>query len=330
MRVLITGAAGYVGCLLIDHFLARGDVDAIIGLDRKSCPISYAQEKRLTWICANTRSEDWQKIAANTRTDVVIHAAWHIREPYFFRKKYEKDNIEGSNRVFDFAFSSVFVRTFIHISTVAVYGAWKDSEGRPPYAESDSLRESEYWYAKQKIQSEKNLEKKYKQYQENSSSLPAHTIIVRPVSLTGPRYLASKSKKISLQALLKSVLPILPITSSFWGRQFLHEEDFCGSIDALIARNDTRGLATFNLTSDAGMSGTEIAHETHKKILTVRPIFIRILFFLLWHVTFGMIPTSKGGWRFFCYPLIVDGSKFCKTYGYQYRYSSKEAFLCHA
>ncbi len=325
MTIFITGAAGYIGRLLIDHFLKRSDVDCIIGLDTDSMPVLYMGQARLRWVRANTRDKDWQAVVSSLCPTIVIHAAWHIRQSYFFGEKYEKDNIEGSNQVFDFVFFTPSVRTFIHISSVAVYGALQDADERSPYTELDMPQESDYCYGRQKLEAEKTLEAKYQFLAQKNSPLPS-TVIIRPTSLTGPRYFTASSKKISLQGLFKSILPIFPITRSAWGRQFLHEQDFCAIIDAIITGEDTRGVATFNLASDGGVAGVDIARQVHKRIVRVHPVVVRVIFFLLWHLTLGKIPTSKGGWRFFCYPLIVDGSKFRKSYGYQYRYSSQEAF----
>ena len=44
------------------------------------------------------------------------------------------------------------------------------------------------------------------------------------------------------------------------------------------------------------------------------------------HITFGKVPTAAGAWRYYCYPIVMDGSRVTKELGHTYAYSSKEAF----
>jgi hypothetical protein len=58
----------------------------------------------------------------------------------------------------------------------------------------------------------------------------------------------------------------------------------------------------------------------------VHPYLVRFVFFLAWHATRGRIPTGRGLWRSYSYPVVVDGSALTKAYGYRYRYGTKDAF----
>ena len=73
-RVLITGAAGYLGGMLCDLFSQRDDVERIVGLDKNDMPEALRGMQKLHWIKANI-TDPWEPIAAEQLLDVVIHAA---------------------------------------------------------------------------------------------------------------------------------------------------------------------------------------------------------------------------------------------------------------
>jgi hypothetical protein len=73
--------------------------------------------------------------------------------------------------------------------------------------------------------------------------------------------------------------------------------------------------------------GKDMAEAVGKKMFNVHPYLIRIVFFVMWHGTRGRVPTSRGGWKSYSYPIAVDGSKLTRMYGYMYKWQSKDAFV---
>jgi hypothetical protein len=53
---------------------------------------------------------------------------------------------------------------------------------------------------------------------------------------------------------------------------------------------------------------------------------VRFPFFVFWHLTRGKIPTGKGAWKSYSYPIAVDGSKVTRVLGYEYQYAPFDAF----
>ena len=100
--VLITGAAGYVGAMLVEQFAKRPDIERIIGIDKEPLPDNFRNEPKLVYLHLNT-ADDWEDKARAYRPDIVIHTAWQIREMYGKKSLQWKWNVEGSDKVFDFA-----------------------------------------------------------------------------------------------------------------------------------------------------------------------------------------------------------------------------------
>src|SRR5262249_15147268 len=72
--------------------------------------------------------------------------------------------------------------------------------------------------------------------------------------------------------------------------------------------------------------GKDMAKAVGKRALPIQPWMVRIPFFLFWHATRGKIPTAKGSWKGYSYPIAVEGSKATRMLGYQYQYESFDAF----
>src|SRR5262249_15649731 len=123
--VFITGAAGYVGAMLVERFAARPDVARIVGLDKEPMPESMKNIEKLNDSQAKS-ADAWDEEVKKHAPDIVIHTAWQIREIYGDRALTWKWNIEGSDNVFDFALDNSFVDRLIYFSTVASYGAFPD------------------------------------------------------------------------------------------------------------------------------------------------------------------------------------------------------------
>ena len=69
-----------------------------------------------------------------------------------------------------------------------------------------------------------------------------------------------------------------------------------------------------------------MARAVEKRVLPVTPWMVRFAFFIFWHLTRGKIPTGGSAWRFYSYPIVLDGNKLSKRYGYTYTYNSRDAF----
>src|SRR3989344_2123913 len=147
--ILITGAAGYIGAMLVEQFAKRADVESIIGIDKEIMPDNFHNEPKLTYLHLNTVDE-WEEQVRVLRPDIVIHTAWQIREMYGAQDTEWKWNIGGSNKVFDFAFGELSSKRLIYFSTVASYGAFPSNSVNHRYTEDEPFRTTDYRYAEEK------------------------------------------------------------------------------------------------------------------------------------------------------------------------------------
>lgn len=351
--IFITGAAGYVGTMLCKEFAARPDVEKIIGLDKEPLPELLVSLTNLVWIAANTADADWESKVAQHNPDTVIHTAWQIREMYGQKEKQWQWNIDGSDRVFDYAFSHPSVKKLIHFSTVASYGAFPTNTIEHRFTENEPFRETDYLYAEEKRIAELHLKEKYEAYKgrkgdkvpgtatdsvTGAASIP-QVFIIRPAAITGPRgrytrirfglqsALSGQLKGNAIYSLITALVSFVPITEK-WCRQFIHEDDIV-NIVTLLTFNDVKGEYEIYNACPPGpvVRGPDMGQAVGKKTIRIHPYLIRIAFAIMWHLSRGKVPTSKGGWKSYSYPIAVDGSKITRDLGYTYLFEPKEAFI---
>ena len=332
--IFITGGAGYVGEMLGEQFSKRSDVERVIVLDKEGRPKSFDGNNKIVWISANTSDGTWQSRVASYNPDVVIHTAWQIREMYGKKKLQWKWNVEGSDDVFNFAFSTPSVKKLIYFSTVSSYGASQSNTFEHYFKEEEPFIEDMYLYGIEKKEVEARLRNKYEMSKEKAPQI----FIVRPAAITGPRgrfmrirfglqsALSGQLKESIIHRIISFMVSYVPATKG-WVRQFIHEDDVA-DIVGLFAFNDLEGeYEVFNISPPGEpVYSKDMARAVGKKVLMVYPWIIRIVFFFFWHLTRGRVPTSKGGWKFYSYPILVDGNRITKRYNFNYSCNSKDAF----
>lgn len=338
--ILITGAAGYIGAMLVEKFARRADVERIIGLDKEPMPKHFRTETKLTYLQLNT-ADNWEEQVRTHHPTIVIHTAWQIREMYGHQDVEWKWNIGGSDKVFDFALHEAGVERLIHFSTVASYGAFPSNTLAHRYTEDEPFRETNYLYAEEKRIAEEHLKEKYeKSLSAQAGDKHISVSVVRPAAITGPRGRFMRIRfglQASLSGALKGRGSVLyeiislwvswvPVTPK-WLRQYVHEDDVVNITERLAFGGKVKGYETFNLCPPGPVvRGGDMAKAVGKRQLPIYPWMVRLAFFWVWHLTRGRIPTSPGSWKGYSYPIAVDGSKVTRMLGYVYRYSGPDAF----
>ncbi len=318
----------------MQQFSKRDDVEKIIGLDKEPLPESLANERKLIYIQKNT-ADDWEQEVAQHKPDIVIHTAWQIREMYGKQETERLWNIGGSEKVFDYCFAEGSgVTRLIYFSTVASYGAFADNSTDHFYIEAEPFRRSVYAYAEEKRVVEEMLKEKYAARANKSINVAS----VRPAAITGPRgrymrirfglqaTLAGQMKDSFIYRLISAMVSFVPVTPK-WLRQFVHEDDIVGIIELLALDPTHQSFELYNMCPPGkAVFGETMARAVDKRTIMVAPWMVRAAFFVFWHLTRGKVPTGKGAWRSYSYPIAVDGSKLTRERGYHYKYSSFDAF----
>ena len=126
-KTIFLVGVGYVGEMLCDQLSKREDVRKIIALDKEPQSDWTKEMSKVEYIEHNMADEGWEEIVAKYEPDTVIHTAWQIRAMYGQKKEQWRWNVDGSNRVFDFALNLPSVKKLIYFSTVSSYSARKDN-----------------------------------------------------------------------------------------------------------------------------------------------------------------------------------------------------------
>ncbi len=334
-KVFIVGGAGYVGEMLCHQLSLRDDVDAIIALDKEPQSDFSKSLTKVVYIQHNMADDGWQEAVLKHAPTAVVHTAWQIRAMYGNPKEQWRWNVEGSGKIFDFAFTTPSIKKLIYFSTASSYGARVDNTIDHYFTEAEGFRDDDYIYAHEKKVTEELLEKKYADAHVQSKEVP-QVFIVRPAAITGPRgrymrmrfglqsALQGNLKGSFVYSIVTALTTFVPATKT-WVRQFIHEDDVNDIVTKFITEEFDTQYDVFNITPTGDpVLAPDMARAVRKKILPIQPWMARIAFWFFWHLTRGRVPTCPGSWRFYSYPVVMSGEKLAQIY--TCKYSSKDAF----
>ncbi len=330
---LVTGGSGYVGQLLLERLMADGRAQKIIVIDKDDLSESLKTSNKIIFINKNLIDGWEQEIVDlekknNFKITDVVHLAWQIRTMYGKQKLQNLWNIFGAQKVFEYVRNTESVKTFIHFSTVASYGAFKENSFDKVFLESDKFRKTNYLYAEEKRIVEENLDKiKFKN---------KNIFVIRPASITGKK--GRERTGFGLQSallgkiestnfiqnlifkIIKKVLNFMPATKT-WARQFVHEDDIVNAILVMcFTEKKFENIEKYNLCPESLILADEMGQMLNKNVVYIHPQIVRVLCFLAWHLTLGKVPTSSGVWKAYSYPIVVDGSKILKDFA-EFKYA---------
>ena len=118
MKVLVTGATGFVGTWLVEALLEKGfDVSALY---RKTSNLDHFKNLNIRWVLGDLEDpESLQKALEHQRA--VFHLGGFIG--YGNPERMEKINVQGTDHLLKASEDSGSVERFVHFSSVAAVGA---------------------------------------------------------------------------------------------------------------------------------------------------------------------------------------------------------------
>ena len=175
MKILITGASGFIGSFIVEEALKRGfDTWAAI---RKSSSRAWLQDERIHFIELNLSSK--AQLVEQLRGqdfDYVVHAAGVTK--CLNKQDFRHINTEGTKNLAEALLEvGMPLKRFVFVSSLSIFGAIKEQQPYEEIRESDTPRPNTE-YGRSKLAAEQYLESL-------GARLPY--IILRPTGVYGPR-----------------------------------------------------------------------------------------------------------------------------------------------
>ena len=185
MKILITGASGFIGSFIVEEALQRGfETWAAV---RRSSSREYLQDERIHFIELNLSSkEQLVEQLREHQFDYVVHAAGMTK--CIDKRDFYRINTEGTkNLVTALLELQMPLKRFVFVSSLSVFGAIREQQPYEEIRETDTPQPNTE-YGRSKLEAERWLENKKFPY-----------VILRPTGVYGPRekdyFLMAKSIK---------------------------------------------------------------------------------------------------------------------------------------
>lgn len=205
MRILVTGASGFIGSGLVSALAAQGH--EVCALLRPSASMEFLKGIPFTRFVGDLRDQDSLNRACEN-IDVVFHLAGLTSAKS--RSEYFKFNAEGTKNIGQAALKAK-VKRFIYVSSLAAAGP---SIGLAPKTEKDPDHPISM-YGESKLRGELYLD-------ELKGQLPF--IVLRPSMVYGPR---DRNVFLFFKSIQKNWMPILPSKSTTGHKYYsaIHVDD---------------------------------------------------------------------------------------------------------
>ncbi len=175
MKILITGASGFIGSFIVEEALRQGfETWAAV---RRSSSREYLRDERIKFIELNLSSkEELVEQLRGKDFDYVVHAAGVTK--CLHKEDFRRINTEGTKNLADALLElQMPLKRFVFVSSLSIFGAIREQQPYKEIRESDTPQPNTE-YGRSKLAAEQYLE-------QLGNRLPY--IILRPTGVYGPR-----------------------------------------------------------------------------------------------------------------------------------------------
>ena len=284
MRILITGASGFVGTALCRTLLARGHT--VRAAVRRLVP-PEAVPPRVHQILVPDIAAEFDRRALVDGVGTVVHLAAIAHRSNLNDRELRRVNCDAAVRLAEAA--AGLVRRFIFLSSVKVHG---EDSGSGTYAEDDTLDPQDS-YGRSKLEAERALT-------ETAARNGIELVIIRPPLVYGPEV---KANFLRLLGWVDSGLP-LPFASVRNRRSLIYVGNLVDAIARFAEHPGARG--PFLVSDEESVSTPELISrvarvlERPARLLPAPPALLRVA---------GMIAGRRDEIRRLTANLAVDSFK---------------------
>jgi len=309
MKILITGAAGFLGYHLTHYLLNKGE--EVVGLDIAEFPKEDYPESMKKYKIDVRDKEGLEKIIKDEKPEVIVHAAAAL--PLWKKKDIFTTNVDGTKNVLEVAYQNNIERV-VFISSTAVYGVPKIH----PILEEHKLV-GVGSYGESKILAEKGCE----EYRQKGLCVP----VVRPKTFIGPARLGV------FEILFDWVHDNKKIPAIGNGKnryQLLDVEDLCSAIYLTLVKEKEITNDTFNVGAMEFTTVKEDLESFFRKVNSKSKVMATpaglVKFVLAIAFALKLSPLYKWVYDTADKDSFVSTDKIQKKLGWKAKYSNQDAF----
>ena len=309
-RVLVTGAAGYLGSNLVKSLADRaatvGDPACIVASDVREVPA----ERRLAgveYVALDVRAPGLAEVLAEHRIDTVVHLAAIVTPgPQSNRELEYSVDVLGTRNVLD-ACVARGVRRIIVTSSGAAYGYHADN---PEWLTEDHpVRGNEaFAYSHHK----RLVEEMLAEYRNEHPSL--EQVVFRVGTILG------ETTRNQITALFERPR-LIAIRGSRSPFVFIWDRDVAGAIEHAIFSGPP---GIYNVAGDGALSIQEIASRLGKRCITLPPGLLRAALAVLHPLRLSQYGPEQVD--FLRYRPVLDNRRLKEVFGYVPQLTSAEVF----
>jgi len=309
-RVLVTGAAGYLGATLVESLAGRarrdGDPACIVAGDIREVP-PERRRPGVEYAALDVREPGLAAVLERHRIDTVVHLAAIVTPgPASNRELEYTVDVLGTRNVLE-ACVAAHVRRIVVTSSGAAYGYHADN---PPWlSEDDPVRgNEEFAYSHHK----RLVEEMLAGYRRTHPAL--EQVVFRVGTILG------ETTRNQITALFDRPRPIA-IRGSASPFVFIWDRDVAGAIEHAIFGGPP---GIYNVAGDGALSIQEIAARLGKRCLTIRPGVLRAVLAVLHPLRLSRYGPEQV--NFLRYRPVLDNRRLKEVFGYVPQLSSAEVF----